>query len=343
MLLSLEFTGYGAALHVHGTPDRAQHNITSRDIIYQNHTSVSLSQVKETILQSHHKVVSFDLHLISSAHTHMETVSIVLLFDPAVHGSWVDVTVQHTQYSTPVTRQQPAFINFSPQNTFLVPRNEHILGLDADTLLILANSATKSVQLRIDIHSFLRQTIGTSDARWLIWECLFTMKNITHSSEQQFSLISLPGAYQHIVLTTEQLHKQSKIMYQWIRDQINVSKFYPKTVAVDCSLKEPGVQLARCTKSTFLNNKHSKRFMNFHFQNANVSNKSNKSWVAAAHLCRSNSLFLPILRSKNEMERFVAFLKLSQYTRPVQALFVGVAKMAWLQVGAKFLKVGEVH
>ena len=58
-----------------------------------------------------------------------------------------------------------------------------------------------------------------------------------------------------------------------------------------------------------------------------ADNKSRKSWNYASSLCQDMGGFLPVIRSKSELDAFIAFVALSPYLLIQEKIFIGISTM----------------
>ena len=76
--------------------------------------------------------------------------------------------------------------------------------------------------------------------------------------------------------------------------------------------------------SSYTNNQYYYIYLRENMQGFSLRKEMKLSWNSASSLCKKIGGYLPILRSRSEMDKFIALVTFSQYIPPQDEIFIGL-------------------
>ncbi len=186
-----------------------------------------------------------------------------------------------------------------------------------------------------------------------VWTELRWISQRVFSADASDYFISLPGSTQSVSIRARTNERAANFTVSWIQNAL-LHKHYERKGAY-CRLRcERHKHLGQCVKFPHdkgIESDHPQTYMLFRRQAASASHRFAKkaartpqiSWSGAASLCQKYTGYLPLLRSKSEMNEFISFMKVSSLMPQVDALYIGLHFKSSQKVSFLFLFVCHVR
>ncbi len=146
--------------------------------------------------------------------------------------------------------------------------------------------------------------------------------------------VSVPGTITRVDVTFQEstnFTNSRNLKFMWIPDKYKKYLYFAVMQATECQSMNRVLNYSYCLNHSFLLDKTKshryfvfvRRSHTFHHQ-LNTTRESPhvvqvsqlKSWAEALHLCEEAGGYLPQFRNREELEEFIAFVKLSSDTPP---------------------------
>ena len=263
------------------------------------------------------------------------------MFTGNEHRSWIDITI--TSRPRTVHKHQTINFPFDPEQQTVISTVPNI----TDQVLVfnLSNLSgrfgEKNVQLWMHgkSHKTFKMTKTIQDRKILFSVMKLKLKWLVtwQQSTSHGSLLSLQGAsYQlRIDVYCEAIKTCPKLNVHWIPCQLSKYRDGSHNRPLKCLKLHQGTMTntACCLKFSSISTKQH-YYVYITSQPTWIQDmpvKPNKdqtikklSWNDASSLCHFMGGFLPIIRSKSELNEFIALIRFSQYIPPQQEVFIGL-------------------
>ncbi len=264
----------------------------------------------------------FFLEATSESHPDQITPYFEATFKRGEHKSWIDimVTVEFMftmNISKFATLQEITLENWRGIHTQKTASHK----MDQTLLLDLEenNLMQKFINLKMTVKTSLRHAKYECKRRaiglHLEWESRVKLSTVKH-----YALVSLRGIDQNItiqLIKTEPANNFTLGVY-WIHDIYE--KYTTVFHMVDGIYESPDEDYESLILYTVLEELKFVYFRHvYEFRRASFLN-----WVFSSKLCQSFDGFLPVIRSREEQEELVAFLKLAEGLLPIEFLYIGL-------------------
>ena len=322
----------------YATKDRGKTNI--RQLEYYNGNIPSIR--RGTIIES---PAMKNLHIFASfSGTYLTIPTTKVMFSGNEHRSWIDITISsqtlhtlrnpHQRFRHSLGLEQYAIINTVPNVTdqvlvFNLGDTSNSLQEDNMRLTIEGKSHQKFRMVKTIHDNHIRYANFNLMLKWLVVFTKFSASD---------TLLSLQGeSYQ---LKTH-LHCKSKntcpkLNVRWIPNQLNKYRDNKHNNPHKCLRLQ---QMHMMNETYCLNfsssstKQHYYVYITLHpgkaqdmfFESNEDRNIKKYSWNSASSLCQHMGGFLPIIRSKLELDEFIALIRFSEYIPPQDQVFIGLS------------------
>lgn len=177
---------------------------------------------------------------------------------------------------------------------------------------------------------FVFQFLIQSHLRWESGTMLLSQNNL-------FKVVALPGEIKSMHFNSVDNFKSTVVVY-WIHDLYKNLHF--KSESVSCSSLISGTSYNYCVRSQSLsydlgpvrtymffwgiNRYHGGPLWSREPKHIIGKGKTKKTWKQASELCRSLGGYLPIIRSKYELDELTSIFKLSEGMPYIEAIYIGL-------------------
>ena len=248
------------------------------------------------------------------------------------HRSWIDIIVKNEHLFKDMFQFQNNYLH-----QVISGSHERITTMPDATDQVLVFSRKKHIKLFMT---------GTSHKKFRIIKNIKSNK-MTHQFFNlllMWSLLAIPGSLDSVVslqgdsyqlktyLKCETNKPCPELKVYWIPDQLNKYKSDSHNEPSNC-LKQPIMRLSGNTYCLNFSSDSSKQKYYAYISVVPITNifvkphhKENQmSWNDATSMCESIGGFLPIIRSKSELDEFIALVTFSQYIPPQNEVFIGLS------------------
>ena len=232
--------------------------------------------------------------------------------------NWIDMIVQIKK----IKHRMDSLNYLYPKEIFiLTPKKHHtdkVSNSQQDILVIKLNSENNVVN-KIEVRIILKPIT------WKRYSGSITLP--LHLETLPYYCISMAGVISSMKLTPK---SDISVTLYWIHDNYNKYIHYLHNSPVAC--KGEIYNYRYCLNYSSVSDKMNKSHYYIFFSNLHPVNEPQKytdnlikrTWAEAAATCRSVGGYLPIIRSKSELEEIISLLKLTKKMPPVVALHVGL-------------------
>lgn len=252
---------------------------------------------------------------------------------------WVDITVKQV-----AVEQQPTADSKISHHAHVIPVLEgqkqqlsDIIASRQETLWVHLKKTNTSLHDDL-LHSKLKANTQSYDVYRTVktdlsWESEWSLSRMCSDH-----FISLPGHTQYVSIEGTKMDTPRNLTMTCLHDNLLPLKCSRKGDYCCtrckrqhglsyCMIFPSQEQIQPCPLETYLLFRREAASLSCPY-NMKLYSLPQKSWSQAAALCYEYRGFLPLLRSKSEMNNFIAFLKVSEVMPQIDALFIGLSKLS---------------
>ena len=297
--------------------------------------------------------VNFDLYVRTKTPTHDFSPYFFLHFLSIYEGGWVNIETKVGEYNgknmsslehTFLHEALPDHVGNLSSKTLKSDRDhfmlfqakvKHISTPVTLTANLMATFLSKTSN-KFELRNVLRCTITSRWRPFLQWMTLEEKKalSLTFVRNVKYRILSIGGSLSSLMFNVSNNFRKHKVNLYWIHgsfaDFLHYSSLEPK----ECNLHANVIgKCDYCLKFPSSFQQNYMFFKSHHVEELKIQskrlikvklNKRLKSWTQSSKICKNVGGVLPTYNSREELNEFVALIKLSPYLPPVDVVYVGI-------------------